>query len=48
MTEEQLLSFLLDFLPDCEIGEDFDGQIVVYTNLRENENGILVPFEEGH
>jgi hypothetical protein len=30
----------------AEIGEDNDGQIVIYTNLFENLAGVLVPFPE--
>jgi hypothetical protein len=31
---EELISVLLPILPDAEVGEDNDGQIVIYTGLR--------------
>lgn len=33
MTESILLDKILEFLPNAEIGEDDDGQIIIYTNL---------------
>lgn len=32
-TLEELISVLLPILPDAEVGEDNDGQIVIYTGL---------------
>lgn len=32
----------------AEIGEDNDGQIVIYTNLFENEAGVLIPFSDDY
>ena len=35
MTYSDLMRKVLDILPDAEILEDFDGQIVIYTDLQE-------------
>lgn len=45
MTLSERLSGALEMLPEASLGEDNDGQLVVYTNLRENAEGELVPFE---
>lgn len=31
--------------PDATVEEDNDGQLVIYTNLRENEDGNVVSFD---
>jgi hypothetical protein len=36
---------LAKICPDYQIDEDLDGQIVIYTNLKEIENDTYVPFE---
>jgi hypothetical protein len=33
-TLEELISVLLPIVPDAELGEDNDGQIVIYTGLK--------------
>ena len=39
-TTDELLRALLAILPNASIGEDLDGQIVVYTNLQEAKDGL--------
>jgi hypothetical protein len=34
MTIEDLIGVLMDILPEAQIGEDEDGQIVIYTGLQ--------------
>lgn len=41
-----LYSAIIAILPDAVIEEDYDGQLVVYTNLAEKENGRVIPFTE--
>lgn len=46
-TLEDLEEALEDLFPNgFEIGVDNEGQIVIYTNLMEDEDGELVEFEE--
>ena len=37
---------LAKICPDDQIDRDNDGQVVIYTNLTENELGNYVPFED--
>lgn len=37
---------LLDLFPNMEIGEDNDGQVIVYTGMRETQEGNLVAYTE--
>lgn len=46
MTFDELLNKLLPILPECTFGEECDGQLIIYTNLREDDNGNLVRFED--
>lgn len=47
MTLEDLRISLQNFMPTwVEIEEDDDGEIVIYTGLRENEKGELVEMEK--
>lgn len=46
MTLDDLRISLQNFMPTwCQIEKDNDGQIVIYTNLVENENGELVVMD---
>jgi hypothetical protein len=46
MTLEDLRISINNFMPTwVEIETDDDGQIVIYTNLVENDNGELVEIE---
>jgi hypothetical protein len=39
MTIEDLIAVLMDIIPDAQLGEDEDGQIVIYTGLRMPSEG---------
>jgi hypothetical protein len=46
MTLDDLRTSMQNFMPSwIDIETDNDGQIVIYTNLKENENGQLVEIE---
>ena len=45
MTVSDAMRALLAIFPDAEVGSDNDGQLVVYTGCRVNEEFELVPFE---
>lgn len=40
-TYNQLLTALLEYAPNATVGQDNDGQIVIYTNLTETSDNIL-------
>lgn len=42
---QEIGHILYPYLPNCSFGEENDGQIVIYTDMRESEDGYLVPFE---
>lgn len=45
MKLDDLIAQTLKVLPEAEVGEDNDGQIVIHTGLREDvETGELVEF----
>lgn len=47
MTIEDLMRFILEILPNATVGEDNDGQVVVYTNLKSvSSDGHLVDMDE--
>jgi hypothetical protein len=37
---DELLRAILKIIPGASIGEDNDGQIVIYTNLSETDKGV--------
>ena len=39
MTIEDLIAVLMAIIPDAHLGEDKDGQIIVYTGLRMPSEG---------
>jgi hypothetical protein len=39
MTIEDLIAVLMDIIPDAQLGEDEDGQVVIYTGLRMPSEG---------
>lgn len=45
MTFDDLMRKVLAILPDAQLEEDNDGQIVIYTGMRERDNGIVVKYE---
>lgn len=45
MTFDELLRALLAVCPHGSMGEDNDGQLVFYTDLRETKAGTVEPFD---
>ncbi len=45
MTFDDLYRSILDICPNAEMGEDNDGQLVVYTGMREAERVLGEPRE---
>ncbi len=43
MTIEDLIAILMDIIPDAQLGEDEDGQIVILTGLKMPEQGPTYP-----
>lgn len=49
MTFDEFMRKMLDTFPAAEVGEDFDGQLIVYTGLRtmtSNDNPSIPEGEE--
>lgn len=46
MTYVELAQAIAAILPNATFGEDNDGQIVVYTNLRQTESDDNAPLTE--
>lgn len=46
MTLDQLLSIILPLMPEATVGEDNDGQLVIYTNLILSDDGKVVTMED--
>lgn len=44
-TFDDLMRLVLKHLPMAQLEEDYDGQIVIYTNLRETSDGRVVPID---
>lgn len=44
MTEQELIDRLLTVLPNMTLGEDNDGQLIIYTDMR-TENGEVHNFD---
>lgn len=45
MTLNELMEKILEILPDAQIGEDFDGELEIYTGLRLGEKIQEVPTD---
>ena len=45
-TYADLAHLVASILPDATIGEDNDGQLVVYTNLTEDPKGNLIDMDD--
>lgn len=41
MTFDELMRAILAILPNAQLGEDNDGQIVVYTNKKQDSGGVV-------
>lgn len=47
-TADTLMRRMLSLWPSAELGEDQDGQLVIYTGMRHSEDGArVVPMEDG-
>lgn len=44
----ELIEFVALHFPNATIGEDNDGQIVIYTDLSEMPDGLIAPYEAAH
>lgn len=40
------MEFMLLNYPKAELGEDNDGQLVIYTGLKQHDDGHIGPFDE--
>jgi len=40
MTFDEMMAAVLAILPSAAFGEDNDGQIIIYTNMRETGSGM--------
>ena len=38
MTFDDLVSEITEVLPNCEFGNDTEGQVIIYTNLRRTKD----------
>ena len=45
MTYDELMRAILEVLPHATAGEDNDGQLIIYTDMRLSGDDV-VPFEE--
>ena len=43
--DPEFMDKMLAAFPDAEVGQDNDGQLVIYTNLRLTADGSVVSFE---
>ena len=46
MTLQELSEAIGAFLPNASFGDDLDGQLVIYTNLKFDEDENLVDMDE--
>jgi len=44
-TYAELVRLISAILPDASFDEDLEGQLIIYTNLRETQDGNLAQFE---
>jgi len=47
MTIEDLIAVLMDIIPDAQLGERENGQIVIYTGMKMPEEGRVMDIREG-
>ena len=45
MNFNDFMNKMLNAFPQATVEEDNEGQLVIYTNLREDESGNIVEFE---
>ncbi len=46
MDFDALMAQILEILPNATLGEDLEGQVVIYTNLTTSEGGTLVDMDD--
>ncbi len=46
MEFDSFMAKVLETFPNATVGEDFDGQVVIYTNLTTTEGGTLVDMDD--
>ena len=46
MTEQEMLEKVLSIFPNASMGEDNDGQLVIYTDMRIAEDSTIEAMEE--
>lgn len=44
MTENEMIAKLLEIFPNMSIGEDNDGQLIVYTDMQLSADSQVEPF----
>ena len=45
MTFDELYRKILEILPDAEMGEDNEGQVVIYTGMVVSKDSHMIPFD---
>lgn len=43
---QELINALVPAFPNATIGEESDGQIVIYTNMHYNSDGSIVEYDD--
>ena len=43
---QELMEYLGEYLPEATVGEDNEGQLVIYTNLYETDMGNLAYYND--
>lgn len=46
MNLNELINKIIHIVPNCTVGEDNDGQIIINTNLKINDHDELVDLDE--
>lgn len=46
MTLNELMQKISEILPEAEMGDDLDGQIIIYTNMMIDRDENLISFTE--
>ena len=43
---DDIFNMILEHFPTAQLGEDNDGQLIVYTGLESDGNDLWIPMEE--
>tara|TARA_B100000073_G_scaffold248110_2_gene208459 strand:+ start:1472 stop:1621 length:150 start_codon:yes stop_codon:yes gene_type:complete len=46
MTSHELVDLIREHCPNATVGEDMDGQAVIYTDMRMDKEDNLIKFKE--